>query len=131
MSKRSKNTFPTAVRVAVKEANKSTYEQKVGAVILKRKSIISKGHNYSHRSAKKLHPRFQEWPGSIHAEVDCIIKARQKLIGTIMYVVRINNKGRLMNSRPCNYCFAYLEHVGIKKVYYSVSKYPYIAVENI
>jgi len=125
------NYFPTAVKVATKEAKKSKYEQKVGAVILKRKSIISKGHNYSHRSAKKLHPRFQKWPNSIHAEVDCIIKARQDLAGTTMYVIRINNNNQLMNSKPCDRCLMYIKHVKIKKVYYSISKYPYIAIQNL
>lgn len=125
------NVFPTAVRVAVKEAKKSKYEQRVGAVIVKRKSIVSRGHNYPHRSVKKLHPRFQEWPNSVHAEVDCIIKARQDLAGTTMYVIRINKRGQLVNSRPCKRCFMYIEHVGIKRVYYSIDKYPYMVMENI
>ena len=127
----STNMFPTAVKVAIKEAKKSKYEQRVGATIVKRKSIISRGHNYSHKSAKKLHPKFQKWPNSVHAEVDCIIKARQDLTGTTMYVVRINNHNQLMNSKPCEHCFMYIKHVGIKKVYYSIDRYPYMVVENI
>ena len=115
----------------MQEAKKSKYEQRVGATIVKRKSVISCGHNYSHKSAKKLHPRFQKWPNSVHAEVDCIIKARQDLTGTTMYVVRINNHGQLMNSKPCKCCSMYLKHVGIKRVYYSIDKYPYIVMENI
>jgi deoxycytidylate deaminase len=125
------NVFPTAVKVAVKEAKKSKYEQRVGAVIVKRKSIVSCGHNYSHRSVKKLHPRFQKWPNSVHAEVDCIIKARQDLTGTTIYVVRINKRGKLMNSKRCKLCFMYIVNVGIKRVYFSIDKYPYMVMENI
>lgn len=125
------NTFPTAIKVAIEEAKKSKYEQRVGATIVKRKSIISRGHNYSHKSTKKLHPKFQKWPNSVHAEVDCIIKARQDLAGTTMYVVRINNRNQLMNSKPCKHCFMYIKHVGIKRVYYSIDRYPYIVVENV
>lgn len=103
----------------------------MGAVITKKKVILSKGHNYSHKSIKNFHPRFQKWKGSVHAEVDCIIKARRGLTGTVMYVVRIGKNGKLLNSKPCDRCFAYLQHVGIKKVYYSIDKYPYIVMERV
>lgn len=129
--KQNTNYFSGAVKLAIKEAKKSKYEQRVGAVIIKRKSILSCGHNYSHKSVKKLHPRFRLYKNSIHAEVDCIIKARRNLAGTTMYVVRINNRGQLMNSKPCKHCFMYIEHAGIKRVYYSIDKYPYMVMENI
>ena len=125
------NIFPKAVDLAVQEARKSTYGQRVGAVIIKKKVILSKGHNYSHKSIKNFHPRFQRWKHSVHAEVDCIIKARRDVTGAIMYVIRIGKTSKFRNSRPCKKCFAYLDHVGIKKVYYSIDKYPYIIMENI
>lgn len=125
------NIFPKAVDLAVKEAKKSTYDQRVGAVVIKKKVILSKGHNYSHKSIKNFHPRFQRWKNSVHAEVDCIIKARRDLAGAVMYVIRIGKNGKFRNSKPCDRCLTYLHHVGIKKVYYSIDKYPYIVMKKI
>lgn len=125
------NFFSAAIKAAVEEAKKSDYRQKVGAVIVKKKTIISKGHNYAQRAAKKLHPKFQEWPNSIHAEVDCILKARTDVAGASIYVIRINNLGQFRLSKPCKHCSAYLKHIGIKKVFYSINEYPYIATKNI
>ncbi|NIA10719.1 MAG: hypothetical protein GWP10_13575 [Nitrospiraceae bacterium] len=117
--------------MAVKEAQKSNYTQRVGAVIIKKKTVLSKGHNYAHKSAKKLHPRFQQWKDSVHAEVDCILKARCNLEGASIYVIRLNKNNKFRNSRPCKYCLRYLKYVGIKKVFYSIDKYPYIITETI
>ena len=125
------NFFPAAVKIAVKEAQKSNYFQKVGAVIVKKKTILSRGHNYAHKSAKKLHPRFQEWSHSVHAEVDCILKARTDLRGAVIYVIRIGSNGEFRFAKPCKHCRAYLKHVGIKKMFYSTEKYPYIVMEII
>lgn len=36
-----------------------------------------------------------------------------------MFVIRVNNSGTLMNSKPCNSCLYYLRLYGIKSVYYS------------
>lgn len=129
--KRVINIFPAAVKLAVKEAKKSTYFQPVGAVIIRKKTILSSGHNYAHKSAKKLHPKFQKWKYSIHAEVDCILKARTDLSGATIYVIRLGKNGQFLLSRPCSHCLSYLKHVGIKKVYYSTNKYPYMVMENI
>ncbi len=117
--------------VCVDEANKSKYIQKVGAVVFKRNRIISAGHNYSQKSAKKLHPRFQRWPGSIHAEVDAIIKAKTDLKGMDMMVIRINKQNQFRLAKPCKHCRMYLEHVGIRRVYYSISEYPYFKIMDL
>lgn len=34
-------------------------------------------------------------------------------------VIRVNNQGDLMNSKPCNSCLYYMRLYGIKNVYYS------------
>lgn len=36
-----------------------------------------------------------------------------------MFVIRVNGKGELMNSKPCNSCIYYMQLYGIKSVYYS------------
>jgi len=125
------NFFPTAVKLAVKEANKSEYYQKVGAVIVKKKIVLSKGHNCPHKSRRKLHPRFQQWPDSIHAEVDAILKARTNLKNASIYVIRVGSNNKLLLAKPCKYCMAYLKYVGIRKVFYSTDEYPYIKIKNV
>jgi len=125
------NISDTIINLAVNEALKTDYFWKVGCVIFKGKKIISKGHNYPHKSVKKLHPQFQNYKGSIHAEVDAIIKAKTSLKGSYMLVLRISKGNRFKISKPCKNCMKYIEHVGIKKIYYSISEYPYFDFEKL
>jgi len=114
------------IDVAVSEARKSTYEHRVGCVIFKKSRVVSRGHNYSLKKRKKLNPRFQKWKGSVHAEVDAIINARTELKGCDLLVVRINRKDEFRLSRPCKECQKYIEHVNIRKIFYSINNYPYV-----
>jgi len=114
------------IETVVELANKSTYYQKIGAVIFKRNTIISKGYNQVETVRKHLHPKFQQWPGSIHAEVDAIIKAKQNLKGCEILIIRVNNDNQFRLAKPCEYCQMYLEYVKIKKIYYSINSFPYI-----
>ena len=114
------------VNLAITESKNSDYYHKIGAVIWKKKNIISIGHNYPLRGAKHLHPRFQKWYGSIHAEADAILRARTDLVGCNILVVRTNRRGEFRNAKPCKICMEYLAHVKIKNIYYSVDEYPFI-----
>ncbi len=120
------NISSTLINIAIEEAKKSDHKQKVGAVIFDKKRIISKGHNTCQKSVKKLHPKFQRFKYSVHAEVDWIIKAKKDLKGTSILVVRLNKNNQFRLSKPCFNCMNYIQYVGIKKVFYSISKYPYI-----
>jgi len=114
------------LKKAVEEANSSTYKIKVGAVIFNKGEFISSGHNYGCRSIKNHHPKFRKEKYSIHAEVDAIIRAKQDLKGASILVVRVNNQNQFRLSKPCEKCRKYLKHVGVKKVYFSISEFPYI-----
>lgn len=120
------NIRSSLIDSAIRIARNGDHKQRVGCVIFDKKRILSKGHNLCQRSVKKLHRKFQRWEGSVHAEVDAIIHARTELKGTSLLVVRINRKGELRLSKPCHHCMKYIKYVGIKKVYYSTSSYPYI-----
>lgn len=117
------------IKTAVEEAKKSKFKQRVGCVVFKGKRILSQGRNYSLKSVKKLHPCFQRYPGSVHAECDAIIKSKKDLRGTSILVIRINNKDQFRLAKPCEKCSKYIKFVGIKKVYYSTDKYPYVESE--
>ena len=39
-------------------------------------------------------------------------------------MIRINKNNELRLSKPCKNCLKYIDYVGVKKVFYSISKYP-------
>lgn len=113
--------------MAIEEAKKSTYPQhRVGCIIFNKKQIISCGHNYGLKNRYNLHPRFQKYKGSIHAEVDAIMNAKKNIKGFDLLVVRINKKNEFRLSLPCTECQKYITHVGIRKVFYSINIFPHI-----
>ena len=104
----------------IKEALLSTCKLKVGAVLFKGKRILSSGHNKNTYS--KIYPKYQDYLNSVHAEQDAVLGLNWKSIyGCNLIVLRINKSGKLSESRPCDKCYALLKHIGIKRVYYSVS----------
>lgn len=117
--------YSTFVELAVKEALKSTYRHQLGCVIFDKKKIVSLGHNYPQKSVKHLLPKFKRF-NSVHSEVDAIIKAKTNLKGSSLLIVRINKQNQLRLSRPCASCMSYINFVGIKRVIYSISEYPYL-----
>jgi deoxycytidylate deaminase len=119
------------IKQAIEEANKSEHQHKVGAIIFDKSRIISKGFNHPQRHVRHLKRKFQRWPGTVHAEVDAIIKAKTNLRNLSMLIVRINKKNQLRLSKPCKWCQMYLEYVGIKKIYYSINEFPYIKEEQL
>jgi len=110
------------VKIAIEESKKSTHQQRCAAVIFKRNKIISKGFNTSQKSTKHLKKKFQKWPGTIHAEVDAIIKAKTDLKRCSILVVRINKNEQLRLAKPCKYCQMYLEYIGIRKIFYTTNE---------
>ncbi|MDD4081819.1 MAG: hypothetical protein PHD05_00395 [Sphaerochaetaceae bacterium] len=109
------------LKIAIEESKKSNHRQRCAAVIFKRNKIISKGFNTTQKSIKHFKKKFQRWPGTIHAEVDAIIKAKTDLKRCSILVVRINRNGQLRLSKPCQYCQMYLDYIGIRKIYYTTN----------
>lgn len=113
------------MRLAMKEAEKSTFRQRLGAVIMKGGAIIACGHNSIRYSTK--HHKIIKRPtycDSMHAERAAILKALNqgslgKLAGSTLYVTRVNNKGQARLAKPCKECMELIVAVGIKKVIYT------------
>lgn len=120
------------LKMASEEAAKSDMDTKVGAVLVVGKEIV-RGHNRN-----KTHPEFanpeKHIRKSLHAELDCLIKARNRKFPSIvasggtMYVMR-EVKGMPAMAKPCEHCLSFLKSRGIKKVIYSTPTSPYFAVE--
>jgi len=107
------------IKISIEEAKKSIHKYRIGAVIWKGKHIISTGHNYSNKSVRSINTEFTKRRYAIHAEVDAIINAKTDLKRANILVIRINKNEKLVNAKPCKHCLGYIEHVGIKNIYYS------------
>ena len=119
------------IKAAVEEANKSTYKQRMGAVIFNHKRIISRGYNKTLSWANHHHPKFRRFPTSIHAEITSILNARTDLNGFDIVVIRINRSGEFRYALPCQYCLSYMSFCKIRYCYYSTSEEPYFDVMRI
>lgn len=106
---------------AIAEANKSTYNVRLGCVIFKGSRIISSAHN-SIRCCSSINKRYRKWENSLHAEQAAILKAGNwdNLKGCSLLVLKVSKKEKLLsNAKPCKFCMATIKFVGIKNVYYS------------
>jgi tRNA(Arg) A34 adenosine deaminase TadA len=117
----------TLIQIAIK----SQVEHKISAALLHHNKIISipTCNTYYNSSVSKLY--------TTHAEINAIKQLYKseiylspymnKIIFNKKYnkldlcVIRVNNKGKLMNSRPCMHCLKLMKTIGIRNVYYSSS----------
>ena len=106
------------INIAINECRYSDHKQRMSAIIFGKNKIISKGFNTSQKSLRHFLAKFQRWKGSVHAEVDAIIKAKRDLKNMSILIIRVNKNNQLRYSRPCEHCRMYLEYVGIKKIYF-------------
>ena len=106
------------IKIAIKEAEKSNFKHRHGCVIFNGSKILATGFNEI-RHCWKLDKKYKRWVNSLHAEQKTIIFSNCNLKRCSILVVRINNNGKLLNSKPCRMCAGLIEDVGISKVYYS------------
>lgn len=110
-----------STRLAIKQANKSAFKQRLGAVLHKGSTILGTGYNATNRHTSHW---TQSWEGSIHAEEAALLQAVKqhglsKLRNSTITVVRLSKSGKLALARPCEHCQALLSKFQIKKVCYS------------
>ena len=111
------------IKRAKKQALKSIHRYKMGAIVFRKKKVISKGCNipykFTHQSELPL--KYRKWHSSLHAEINALLSAKCDVKGASILIIRVNSRGLLMDSFPCPFCLMYIEHVGIRKVIYSTS----------
>lgn len=112
--------YDFAIKLALREAEQSTHDKaRHGAVIFRKKSLISSAHNKPFAWTNRLSKEFRKWNHGIHAEAAAILSARQDLRGADILVLRLGRGGAIRLSKPCSFCAAYLQYVGIRTVIYS------------
>lgn len=98
--------------------NSDHHQHKIGAVLVKKNSIVSTGYNQLRTHPKSPHPY-----KSCHAEFCALIKVvdREDLRDCTLYVYRQNRMGVPALARPCSSCLQFLKNVNIKEVYYTIN----------
>lgn len=109
---------------ALKQAAKSEYKYKVGAVIVKGGRLLSVGHNV----VGKTHPKHTGiYKESVHAEEAAILNRLKtknglaSLQNAVLYVSRITSSGIPGMAKPCPNCERLIRAVGIKKVIFTTN----------
>ena len=104
----------------VELALKSQLRHKHGAVIYYNGYIIGCGFNLL-----LTHPIVRHYSENktLHAEMVAILRVRNKhlLRNATLYVARINKRGQLMNSKPCETCMKMIRSFGIRAIKYTDS----------
>lgn len=105
--------------MAIKMANKSKCCSRHGSIIYQGSRLLSVGYNKYKNSPMNLD--WDYW--SLHAEIDAMNKIKHYDNNNIsLLVVRINKKGKLMSSRPCENCIERLKNkFNIHKIFYSTT----------
>ncbi len=115
---------------AIAVAMASDAPKKMGAVLLKKKRIISSAVN----DYEKTHP-LQYWAAQnaskvfgdenlskkiyCHAELNALIKARTDADTIVVCRMGGHGKRQIRNARPCKLCYLMLKKYGVKHIHYS------------
>lgn len=104
------------IRLARKQALRSTEKFQVGAVVTKGSRVLAAGYNTG-----KTHPRGSGAYSKVHAETSAICKCLRlgiDLKGASIYVFR-EGKEQARMARPCPCCMELIKSVGITDIYYT------------
>ncbi len=107
------------IRLCNKQAARSTYIYRLGAVITKGHRVLATGYN------QLAYCSLNNFKNSKHAEMAAILKVLRKpdglssLAGATIYVSRITATGKTAIARPCKKCMDLIVSVGIKSIIYT------------
>ena len=113
------------LRIATKVANESRFlRARVGACICKGGRILATGCN---RIGFSKYLPDRHFPESIHAEQQAILELLRErrlndLVGSTIYVSRINNRGEPRLARPCGMCYKLIQSVGISRIIFTTNE---------
>jgi len=91
----------------------------MGAVIVKGKNVVGKGHNRLSGDCMYIAQRYgldALW--SLHAEMAALLDVEGSVEGATMFIAGKKKNGRKMYCRPCENRMKVLRHTGLRAVYY-------------
>lgn len=99
----------------------STYgDFRHGAVLHSKSNILNVSPNQNKFSSFAAMFNKNRKIATLHAEISCILNQnRETTQNSTVCVVRVNKKGQILNSKPCEMCQAAMQFVGIKECIYS------------
>ena len=111
-----------SIRLASKQAIKSTFKQRIGAVLVNKHCVLGVGHNQINRHQQTF--KTSHWEGTLHAEIAAILDAIKKcgaksIEGATLYVARIKKNGEYGLAMPCAACYDLIMKCKIKVVYFT------------
>jgi deoxycytidylate deaminase len=119
MSKTANMSQKKYMDIAKEQAIKSVVKYKHGACIVKNNKVIGVGFNVSAYCLGTNWLEHIKFSG-IHAELSAIINTpKHSLKNSVLYVVRVNDRGELHNSKPCEQCMHNIIKYKIRIAYYS------------
>lgn len=100
-------------QTAIQQSKKSTYKNRMGAIVVFRGSVVGTGHNKVHSTG---HPTLD----GKHAEREALNNTTAKYRkGSTVYVCRLTRTGSLAMAKPCDACHTVMKKMGVKYVWYS------------
>ncbi len=113
------------INTAIKLAQKSSFRQRVSAVLFRGSKVLGTGYNRTGESQNRL--RTSHWPDSRHAEVDAVVDALRRypaseLKGADILVVRLKKDGSYGLALPCEDCYQVLTNIGIRRIIFTTNE---------
>ncbi|WP_369199133.1 hypothetical protein [Streptomyces djakartensis] len=102
------------IQVAIKRAQASQCRYRLGAVVAVGGRVVSSATN-----KKRNNPAIDFTNATFHAEEAALRRLRSSK-GGVIYVARIDSKGKAALARPCMRCQELLSSAGITKAYYTI-----------
>lgn len=121
-------------RLAYKASLWSEDNFPVGAVLFRKRSVLSAGCNKgwkTHPMVKLWLPR-DKWHKGLHAEMDALLPLRPyDTENSTMTILRRRKDQDYGLAAPCGHCMSWLENFKIKKVYFTTNKgYDFIKIKR-
>ena len=112
--------------LAIKVAKSSPSRKQVGAILLHKNKIVSRGVNQE----TKTHPlqaKFAQMVGLhekiyLHAEISALVSNRSQCDTIVVVRLGGHSKNELRNAKPCPVCSLALEQAGIQHIYYTTNE---------
>lgn len=101
------------IREAMDQARKSSFSQRLGAVVVNNNRVVGRGFNYAHSTG-------QPFGDGEHAEVAALNNTTAKFRKeSTVYVVRLDKTGNIRNSKPCGTCVKIMQKLGVKYAWHA------------